>query len=182
MSRLMVVLLAVAVTVPALFKSRPGAHVVTPAAFSVYSAAGATVRIDGEVMHPGVYVVGANIMTDGVIALAEPRWKLGRGALRSGNKISPVTASVIHVTRNADDSVGMRVGAMSVAERMVLGMPLDIRYMSATDLERLPGIGPVLARRIVAWRQYNGGRMGVEDLLSVSGIGEKKYDVLKKFF
>lgn len=52
--------------------------------------------------------------------------------------------------------------------------PLDINSASAAELAALPGIGEVLARRIVDYRTANGPFGAVEDLLSVSGIGEKK--------
>lgn len=51
-----------------------------------------------------------------------------------------------------------------------------VRLNSATaqDLERLPGVGPVLAERIVGHREDMGPFERVEDLLEVSGIGEAK--------
>ena len=52
--------------------------------------------------------------------------------------------------------------------------PLDINAASAEELADLPGIGEVLARRIVDYRTANGPFETVEELLSVSGIGEKK--------
>jgi len=54
--------------------------------------------------------------------------------------------------------------------------------MSEADLDKVPGIGPALARRIIQYRQENGGSMSVKDLLSVEGVGEKKCDALRKFF
>lgn len=45
---------------------------------------------------------------------------------------------------------------------------------TAAELEELPGVGPVLAQRIVAHREANGPFEVVEDLLEVPGIGEAK--------
>lgn len=49
--------------------------------------------------------------------------------------------------------------------------PLDLNQASATDLERLPGVGPVLAARILAVRDSLGGFREVAELDRVRGIG-----------
>lgn len=49
--------------------------------------------------------------------------------------------------------------------------PLDINRASAGELERLPGIGPALAARIVAWRDSAGRFESVDQLDAVKGIG-----------
>lgn len=56
---------------------------------------------------------------------------------------------------------------------------LDLNRAAAEDLEQLPGIGPVLARRIVEWRRGHGAFNSVDDLNHVKGIGEKKLRQLK---
>ncbi len=48
---------------------------------------------------------------------------------------------------------------------------LDLNAATAEDLDELPGIGPALAERIVAWREENGPFAGPEDIQAVSGIG-----------
>ena len=50
--------------------------------------------------------------------------------------------------------------------------PVDLNTATAEELEVLSGIGPVIARRIVAYREEHGPFAAVEDLLQVSGIGE----------
>jgi len=47
------------------------------------------------------------------------------------------------------------------------------------DLERIPGIGPVTARRILSYRDANGGFKTVEELLNVKGIGQKKMQKIR---
>jgi competence protein ComEA len=54
--------------------------------------------------------------------------------------------------------------------------PLDLNRASAEELQALPGIGPVLAQRVVEYRSSAGGFRRVEDLRQVKGIGAKKYD------
>ena len=51
-------------------------------------------------------------------------------------------------------------------------VPVDLNAATAGALEALPGIGPVIAARIVDWRTANGAFRSVEELGEVSGIGD----------
>ena len=51
----------------------------------------------------------------------------------------------------------------------------SINRASAAELERLPGIGPVLAERIVQYRARAGGFRSLEELKRVKGIGDKTF-------
>ncbi|HYR86669.1 MAG TPA: helix-hairpin-helix domain-containing protein [Terriglobia bacterium] len=57
---------------------------------------------------------------------------------------------------------------------------LNLNTASVQELDALPGIGPVLARRIVEFRQKKGGFKRVEELLAVPGISEKKWKVIRE--
>ncbi|MCS5510189.1 ComEA family DNA-binding protein [Curtobacterium flaccumfaciens pv. flaccumfaciens] len=56
---------------------------------------------------------------------------------------------------------------------------VDLNTADQTALETLPGIGPALAGRIVAWRDEHGRFTAVEDLLDVSGIGDVRFAELR---
>ncbi len=55
------------------------------------------------------------------------------------------------------------------------GGVIDINTATAEVLEQIPGVGPVLAQRIIAYREQNGGFQTVEQLMEVSGIGEATF-------
>lgn len=57
--------------------------------------------------------------------------------------------------------------------------PVDLNQATPSQLDGLPGIGPVLAGRIVEYRQRKGGFHGVSELRAVPGIGAKRYSALK---
>lgn len=56
---------------------------------------------------------------------------------------------------------------------------ININKAKASDLEALPGIGPALAARIVAYRQENGPFKKVDSLTKVKGIGPKMLEKLR---
>ena len=57
--------------------------------------------------------------------------------------------------------------------------PLDLNRITAEQLEALPGVGPSLATRVLAYRKENGGFKSVDELDNVKGIGEKKLEDLR---
>ncbi|MCH8028913.1 MAG: helix-hairpin-helix domain-containing protein [Candidatus Dadabacteria bacterium] len=74
-----------------------------------------------------------------------------------------------------------RVSSMSAPKKMALGIPIDINSASITELDALPGIGPVLAERIVRYRESAVVFGSVEELMNVRGVGIKKYGALKGY-
>lgn len=56
---------------------------------------------------------------------------------------------------------------------------ININTENAHNLERLPGIGPVLAQEIIAYRQRQGGFKNIEELKNIKGIGDKKFEEIK---
>ena len=58
-------------------------------------------------------------------------------------------------------------------------LPVNINTATAEELDVLPGIGPALAERIIAYREAHGPFAAPEDLLEVKGIGEAVLDGLR---
>ena len=60
-----------------------------------------------------------------------------------------------------------------------LSEPLDLNSATLDELIDLPGIGPVLAQRIIEYRERHGGFRTLEELLEIRGIGPKRFEQLK---
>jgi competence protein ComEA len=62
---------------------------------------------------------------------------------------------------------------------VVLLFLINLNTATAAELQRLPGIGPALARRIVEFREKRHGFKRVEELLAIPGISEKKWQAIR---
>ena len=58
---------------------------------------------------------------------------------------------------------------------------VNLNRASADELQALPGVGPVLAQRMVEWRKAHGRYRTVDDLQEVKGIGKKRMEQLRSF-
>ena len=120
-----------------------------------------TVHVSGAVARPGLVTLPAGArVADAILAAggASPDARLG--SLNLAATVGDGTLLVVPAAADGDPSVGDGMIRPNAA--------------TATELEGLPGVGPVLARRIVAHRESVGPFGTVEDLLDVPGIGEAK--------
>ncbi|MDQ7799242.1 MAG: helix-hairpin-helix domain-containing protein [Candidatus Edwardsbacteria bacterium] len=57
---------------------------------------------------------------------------------------------------------------------------IDLNRAGPRDLEKLPAIGPAMAKRIIDFRKESGDFQKIEDLMKVKGIGHKKFNRLRE--
>jgi competence protein ComEA len=131
------------------------------------------VHVVGRVRRPGVVVLPAGSRVVDALSAA--------GGSRPGTSLTSVNLARVLV-----DGEQVRVGlppdpALQAAEPppgpgggpagSAPVTPIDLNQADVAALDTLPGIGPVLAQRIVEWREQNGPFASLDQLLEVSGIG-----------
>lgn len=84
-------------------------------------------------------------------------------------------------TSPAPDAVSRRLGAVRSGQPSIHGTDakLDLNRATAEDFERLPGIGPVLAKALLQDRESHGPFRTVEELKRVKGIGAKRLEQVR---
>ena len=80
------------------------------------------------------------------------------------NLARPVMDGEHIIVPNLQDPVGEGTDSSSAE-------PISLSRSSSERLQELPGVGPAIAERIIAWREAHGGFRSVDDVLAVSGIG-----------
>ncbi|HEY9498966.1 MAG TPA: helix-hairpin-helix domain-containing protein [Terrimesophilobacter sp.] len=175
---LLVVGLGIAVLVSALVVGGNGRTVVRepePPRSAEPGTSGAVifVHILGEVNHPGLYqfrdgdrAIDAVAAAGGYTAKADKRQLNLARFLSDGEQIY-VPAVGEATTPGAGAAPGEVAGKV------------NLNTADAATLESLPRVGPAMAQRIIEWRTANGRFSAIEDLMSVSGIGEKTFAELK---
>ena len=140
-----------------------------------------TVRITGDVPHSGIYQINASGTVADLIRQSVPDL-IQRCA---GDRLltAPLAdGDVVTVTRGQGNGATLSRTSMPARERMVLGVPLSPTQMTAADWEALPGIGPALTERIMAYGKQRGGIRTVDDLRGVNGIGGQTIERLRPLF
>ena len=146
--------------------ARPG-----PTASTAPTAGGQIfVHVLGAVEHPGLY------------------------QLREGDRAVDAVAAAGGFTEGADQAQlnlarflvdGEQISVPVIGEVPVaapgtaVGGKVNINTADGPTLETLPRVGPSMAERIIAWRESNGNFTAIEDLMSVTGIGDKTFEGLK---
>ncbi|MEV4474476.1 ComEA family DNA-binding protein [Nonomuraea sp. NPDC049504] len=141
---------------------------ITPAS----TAAKVTVHVAGKIRKPGVYLLPAGArVTDAVSA--------------AGGVSKGASTGQLNLARRLIDGEQIVVGAPPghAAPGSPITDPatavLDLNSATPDQLEQLPGVGEVLAARIVEFRTSRGGFTTIDQLRDVSGIGPRKFEEIK---
>lgn len=147
------------------------------------SAAEVYVDVDGAVVRPGVYRLkeGARVSQ----ALDAAGGLTVEADVTGLNRASKITdGQKIYVPTVGEQQAAAAVGGAESSAATTPGAGsssglVNINTASAAELQTLSGIGPSMAQSIIDERTKNGAFASVDDLMRVSGIGEKKLAKIK---
>jgi competence protein ComEA len=130
------------------------------------------VHVSGAVLNPGLYQLppGSRVQdaiqaAGGLLPEADEGTLNLAALLKDGQRVLAPTVVQAQATAASNSSQGGLV---------------DINSASQAALESLPGIGPVLAMRIIDYREANGPFATVEDLQNVEGVGADTFEKLRE--
>ena len=140
------------------------------------------VSVAGKVVRPGLVrlPVGSRV-DDALRAAGGPVAGTSPGLLNLARRLVDGEQVLVGVEPPPGSPAGAPTGSSGAATAGTAapGAPLDLNAATLADLDALPGIGPVLAQRILDWRAKHTRFASVDQLREVTGIGEAKYQDLK---
>lgn len=122
------------------------------------------VYISGQVKSPGVYDIEEDQRLDKLVELAGGFTELAnKTSVNLARKLKDGEMIVIYELKDQVEYYGLDI----------------INYGTSQDIESIDGIGEVLAKRMISYRESNGLFTSYEDLLNVEGIGESKLKMIQ---
>jgi competence protein ComEA len=137
------------------------------------------VDVAGRVREPGLRTLppGARVQ-DALQAAGGPLPGTDLTALNLARPLGDGEEVVVGAV-GAAGAVGAPGGAPGGPPQAAPGSPLSLSSATLQQLDALPGVGPVLAQRIIDYREQHGGFQSVDQLRQVSGFGGRRLQDLK---
>ncbi|GMQ79392.1 MAG: hypothetical protein BMS9Abin02_1980 [Anaerolineae bacterium] len=163
-------------------QSRPAPIYITPAspsptAVPTETPGPLTVFINGQVGNPGVIELPEGSIIQDAIEAAGGYTSQANGDVV--NLAMPLSNGMHIYVPSADEEAAAPVVTNGSSSSDSVDNKVNINTATIEELEKLPGIGPVTAQKIIDYRQTNGLFQDIEALMNVSGIGPGKFEQIQ---
>ncbi|MEI8068072.1 MAG: helix-hairpin-helix domain-containing protein [Candidatus Shapirobacteria bacterium] len=136
------------------------------------------VDVEGEVINPGIYSLdsGARI-SDVLVAAGGLALKADRDWVdKNLNKAELLMdGQKIFIPNQSENKEFLISNVKKVAGNQII----SLNSAGVEELDKLSGVGPAIAQRIIDYRVKNGGFKNVEEIKLVPGVGDKMYEKIK---
>lgn len=136
-----------------------------------------TIDVEGAVVKPGVYDLEVDArVQDGLIAAGGMSDKADREKVSKGLNLAAklVDGGKLYIPFMGESAVGLAVGSGDSVLGSVSSL-ININTASASELDKLQGVGPVTAEKIISNRPYG----AIEELVSKKIVGQKVFEGIK---
>jgi competence protein ComEA len=147
------------------------AEAITPVVTSIVAPPLLVVDVQGEVSTPGVYELPINSRVNDAIKAA--------GGAKPNADLSFINQARLIKDGEQIYIEGKSTPSTSNHRSSIVSGIININRATAKELDKLPGIGPVIASRIIEYRKTNGFFQSIDDLKKVQGIGASTLEKFK---
>lgn len=138
------------------------------------------IDVEGDVRKPGLRRLPAGSrVADALAAAGGIKPGTAPAGLNLARKLVDGEQVVVSGERPSGAQQLPAGAAAAASAAATADQPLDLNAATVGDLDTLSGLGPVLAQRIITWRDAHGGFSSVDQLREIEGIGDRKFASLR---
>jgi len=135
------------------------------------------IDVEGKVRYPGLRTLPSDArVADAITAAGGTLPGVPKGTVNLAARLSDGQLLFVGQISNAGSS-----GGAGNQDPSSSGSRISLNSATESDFESLPGVGPVLANRILSWRTQHGTFSSIDDLQDVPGIGPKVFANLTNY-
>ncbi len=139
------------------------------------------VYVTGAVEHPGLLSLPLDARLDNALRESKPKENADLDVLNPAQRLKD--GQKIIVPYKTEQTLQQKGESLVVSNPVTQSgsVKININTGGVSELDNIPGIGPVLAQRIVNFREQNGLFSSTEEIQNVSGIGTKTYENMSSY-
>ena len=175
---LKIIVVAVAVTAGLVWLNRPSSVAMPEVASPGFPiTSNSRIAISSQGLDQIVVDVKGDVLTPGLVTL-QAGARVADAIVAAGGVIPSADLTAINLAERLSDGQMIFIGNAQ-SKQLSSDPRINLNLATEAELDSLPGVGPVMADRIIAWRESNQRFHSIEDLQEVPGIGPKVFANLK---